>query len=118
MNTDYEKIITQEVQNMVKKLKDRVQREIPESGEFNEIFERTTKGISDSYVSELRLEVTQKPYTARNKLRASIIDAKNNKQYAPLKGGSKGDILAYLNEKESVNEISDAFKNLIKFARA
>lgn len=115
---DDDKIITEEVQIMVAKLKDRIQKEIPDSGVFNEIFEKTVKGISDSYVKELRIEVSQSSVDMRKKLRASIIDAKNNKQYAPVRGGSKEDVIAYLNEKESVNEISSVFKHLIEFARA
>ena len=111
-------LLMEEAQNMVKRLKDRIEREFPDFGESDRIYEKTTKGISDSYVKELRLEFFQRTFDMRYKLAASIIDAKNNRQYAPLSGGSKEEIIAFLNEKETVDIIANAFETLIRFARA
>ena len=113
--TNSNEIIRQHVVNMVEILKNRVRQEIPVSGQFDKISVKVNQSIPDGYIKEMRLDVFQG--SGENiSMDAAIFDIEDSNQYIPLTGGTKEEIVAYLNEDNIVEILTDGFKTLFKYA--
>ena len=113
---DFSERVRVHVVYMLENLRVRVQREIPASGQFDMISAKVDRDIPDSYVKEMRLDV----FTEKNtdiSLDAVIIDIEDGKQLIPLFGGTKEDLVAYLNRDNMVEKLTGNFKTLLEYAR-